>query len=148
MVSKAMISVSSFFISLHDLCDFLQTLYLLQLVDNRLHILTVVDTKFDISVEDPFLAGDGDLMDVDTHLRGDDTGDVHHHAHAVDTLQMDGGIEEEAFVHVPFRIEDAVAVTGLEFGGDRTVALVNLYAVLVVDKGSNDGTYTVRYCRR
>lgn len=137
MVSKAKISVSSFLISLHDLCDFLQPLYLLQLVDDCLHILTVMDTEFDIPVEDPFLAGDSELMDVDIHLRGDDTGDVHHHTHAVDTLQMDGGIEEESFVHIPFRIEDAVTVTGLEFGSDRTVALVNLYAVLVVDKAKD-----------
>ena len=48
-------------------------------------------------------------------------------------LQADGGIEEQALVHVPLGIEDAVAVAGLQLRGNRTGTLVYLYLVLVVD---------------
>ena len=47
---------------------------------------------------------------------------------------MNRSIKEESLVHVPFRIQDAVAVARLELVGDRTVALVNLNALFVVDK--------------
>ena len=112
----------------------MQVFNIFELVDDGLHVFAVVDADFNVALEDTLFTGDGELVDVDIHLRRDDFRDVHDHTYTVDTLDMDGSVEEEALVHVPFGIQDAVAVTGLELVGHRTVALVNLNALLGVDE--------------
>ena len=47
---------------------------------------------------------------------------------------MDGRVEVELVVHVPLRVEDAVAVARLQFGGDGAVAAMDLDMVAVVDE--------------
>ena len=112
----------------------MQVFNIFELVDDGLHVFAVVDADFNVALEDTLFTGDGELVDVDIHLRRDDFRDVHDHTYTVDTLDMDGSVEEEALVHVPFGIQDAVAVTGLELVCHRTVALVNLNALLGVDE--------------
>ena len=56
------------------------------------------------------------------------------HALAVDAANLDGGIEEQLLVHLPLRIEDAVSEARLQARCNRTVALVDLHVVLVVDE--------------
>ena len=63
--------------------------------------------------------------------------DIEQHAYTVNTLQTDGCIEEELLVHVPFRIENAVAKAGFEFCGNRTGTLVNLNLVLAIDESQH-----------
>ena len=126
---------------LHSLCYFLQVFNIFELVDDGLHVFAVVDADFNVALEDTLFTGDGELVDVDIHLRRDDFRDVHDHTYTVDTLDMDGSVEEEALVHVPFGIQDAVAVTGLELVCHRTVALVNLNALdgfLAIELLGND----------
>ena len=112
----------------------MQVFNIFELVDDGLHVFAVVDADFNVALEDTLFTGDGELVDVDIHLRRDDFRDVHDHTYTVDTLDMDGSVEEEALVHVPFGIQDAVAVTRLELVCHRTVALVNLNALLGVDE--------------
>ena len=112
----------------------MQVFNIFELVDDGLHVFAVVDADFNVALEDTLFTGDGELVYVDIHLRRDDFRDVHDHTYTVDTLDMDGSVEEEALVHVPFGIQDAVAVTRLELVGHRTVALVNLNALLGVDE--------------
>ena len=51
----------------------------------------------------------------------------------VDTRHLDGYVEEECASHVPLGVEDAVAVTGFQFCGHRTVALVDFDLLFAVD---------------
>ena len=118
---------------LHDFRNLLQVRNGPQVTDNRLDILAVMNTQFDTAVEDAILAGDIDGVDIDVHLRRYNLGDLIQHSHTVDAAQADGGIEEEPLMHIPLDVEDTIAETGLQFGGHRTVALVNLNLVLVVD---------------
>ena len=118
---------------LHDLRDFLNALYLLQLIHDRLRVFPVVDAQLDAAVEQTVVAADGEFVDIDVHLRGDDSRNIYEDTHTVDTLNADGGVEEQLFMHVPLGIEDAVAETTLQLIGHRTGALVDFYLVLVVD---------------
>ena len=93
--------------------------------------------QFNATIEDAIFASDVDGMDIDIHLRGDDTADIHQHAYAVDTLKTDGSIEEQAFVHVPLGIKDAIAEAGLQLSSYGTGALVNLYLVLAVNEAKD-----------
>ena len=92
-----------------------------------------MDTQFQSTVEHTVFARDVQVADVDVHLRRDDLCHLIKHTDAVDASQTDGGNEEEFLVHIPFHVKDAVAEARLQFGGHRTVALVDLYLVLVVD---------------
>ena len=96
-----------------------------------------MNAQFDGAVEDTIVAGDDNLAHIDIHLVGDDISEVVEYSLAVDALNMDGGIEELTLMHVPFGIEDAIAKTGFQLGGNRTGALVNLNAVLVVNISKN-----------
>ena len=76
-------------------------------------------------------------MDVDIHLVRDNLRDVKQHAHTIDTLNADGGIEEQLLVHIPFGIKDAIAETGLQFGCHRTGTLMDFYLVTAVDESQH-----------
>ena len=102
-------TISILFI-LQDSLHFLQILNRLELIHDDLHFITVVNTKFDGSVEDSVIAADGELMDVDAQLVTDDAAYIQKHTLAVDTLDLNSGIEEQLLVHIPFGIYDAVAV--------------------------------------
>ena len=63
----AQIKQISFFIVvvvllLHDLRDFLNALYLLQLIHDRFRVFTVVDAQLDAAVEQTVVAADGELV--------------------------------------------------------------------------------------
>ena len=73
-------------------------------------------------------------MDVHVQLTGDNLCYFIQQSDAVDTAHLDGGREVKLFVHVPFHVEDTVTITGFQLVGNRTVALVDLYAVLTVDE--------------
>ena len=79
---------------LHDLRDFLNALYLLQLIHDRLRVFPVVDAQLDAAVEQTVVAADGEFVDIDVHLRGDDSRNIYEDTHTVDTLNADGGVEE------------------------------------------------------
>ena len=122
---------------LHNLRYILQSLDFLEGNNNLAHIFTVMDAQLDATVEDAVFTADGELVDIDTHLRGDDTGDIDEDAHTVDTLYADGSVEEQLLVHVPFGIEYAVAETGLQLVGHRTGTFVDFYLMLVIDIAQN-----------
>ena len=89
--------------------------------------------QFNATIEDTIFASDIDGMDIDVHLGRDNLRDLVEQSNPVNTAQTDGGVEEEFLVHVPLDVEDTVAETGLQLGGYRTVSLVDLNLVLVVD---------------
>ena len=90
-------------------------------------------TQFDTAVEDAFLAGDVYRVDIHVHLGRDNLCHLVEQAYAVDAAQTDRGVEIEGLVHIPLDIEDAIAEAGLQFRGHRTVALVDLNLVLIVN---------------
>ena len=96
-----------------------------------------MNAQFDGAIEHSLLAIDGEAVDVDIHLGGDDARHVYQDAHTVDALNADGGVEEVALVHVPFGIEDAVAKAGFQLGSHRTAALVDFYLSLAVDESQH-----------
>ena len=59
------------------------------------------------------------------------------HTFAVDSLNRNRCIEEQALVHIPFCIEDSWTEACLEFGGNSARTFVNLYMPFVVDVTKN-----------
>ena len=102
-------------------------------VHDHLHLATVVNAQFDGAVEDALVARYRDLVNVDVELARYDLRHIEEHTLAVDAVDLYCRIEEHAFVHVPFCIENAVAEACLQTVSHITVALVYLYALLVVE---------------
>ena len=132
--NKDLLIFSSLFGLLHDLCDILEVFNLFEIVHNHLDIVAVMDTQLDRTVKHTILRGNGQTVDVNPHLAGDNLRNVQEHAYAVDSLNADSGIEEQLLVHIPLGIEDAIAETGLQPGSYRTGTLVNLYLMTPIDK--------------
>ena len=122
---------------LHYLLNFLQVFDLPEVVHDDADLITVVDTQLDASVEDTIVAADGNLVDVDTELFGEDIRDVTQQTLAVDTTNLDYGIEEQLLVHTPFCIDKPVAEACLKLGSHRTGTLVNLDVPFIVDISEN-----------
>ena len=59
-------------------------------------------------------------MDIDVELSEEDVRHVEEHSLAVGAVCLDRRVEEEALVHVPLCVEDAVAEAGLELGRHGT----------------------------
>ena len=90
-------------------------------------------TQVDRAVKDAILGGEGKTADINAELVANDTRHLVDKTAAVDASEPDSGIEEEAFVHVPLHIKNAVAIAGFQPVGHRTGTLVYLNAVLIVD---------------
>ena len=93
-----------------------------------------MDAELDGAVEDALVTLDGNAVDIDVHLCGDNLGDFEQQSDAVDARDLNGGIEEELLVHVPLGIEDPFAISRFQLGRYRTVALVDFDAVASVDE--------------
>ena len=79
-----------------------------------------MDTNLDGAFKDTLVSSEGNLMDIDVHLVGDDLRDIVQHTLPVDAVDLDGSVEEELLVHVPLGIEDTRPKARLEFTGHRT----------------------------
>ena len=119
------------------MCDILEVFNLFEIVHNHLDIVAVMDTQLDRTVKHTILRGNGQTVDVNPHLAGDNLRNVQEHAYAVDALNPDSGIVEQVLVHIPLGIEDAIAETGLQPGSHRTGTLVNLYLMATIDKAKD-----------
>ena len=102
-----------------------------------MHIGAVVHAYLYRSVEDSVVARYCHLVDIHIKFVGKHLAHVVKHALAVDTTNLDGGVEEHLSVHIPFRIEYAVAETRLQACRHLAVAAVYFYAVLVVDEAED-----------
>ena len=116
---------------------FLQIFDGLEIIYDLLHILPVVHTELEGSLEDTILTGDIDGMDIHVHLSREHLGHLVQQSDAVDTFQLQRSIEEETFVHIPLGIEDAVAIARLELVGYRTGTFVYLYLLFIIDKSKD-----------
>ena len=96
-----------------DVEHFLHVGYASQRLDDVIHLVSVCHAYLYRSVKNTILARNGDLTHVDTHLFGDDIGDILQHADAVYALDAYRGIEQSALAQLPLGVENAVAVGGL-----------------------------------
>ena len=83
--------------------DSLQTLHDVQ------YLGTVVNADIEVCIEDILRAVDIDAHDVELQFVGEYLCHIIEEAYAVDTTEMNAGIEEHLLVHVPLCGDDAVA---------------------------------------
>lgn len=78
-------------------------------IDDAGEFLAIVNTDLDTTFEDALVRRDGELMDVDVHLIGNDESNITGNALTVDALDDDDGIEEHfLIVHIPAHGKDAM----------------------------------------
>ena len=123
--------------ALHDLQHFLYAADLLELIHDGGYDRAVVDTDFYCTVEDAFVAGDGQAANVDVKLSADEVAEVVDHTLSVDTAYLYGGIKKHLLVHLPLGVEDAITIARLQACCHGTGSLVDLHMVLVVDKAQD-----------
>lgn len=89
---------------------FLQTVNLLQLVHDGLHVVSVVYSEFNRTFKYSFVARKSYFMDIYVEFFRYHLGYLVKHSDTVDTVDLDDSIKEQFFVHIPFRVENTVTV--------------------------------------
>ena len=96
-----------------------------------------MDAQLNGTIKYAVISGDGQTVNIDTHLVGNDLGNVKQHAYAVNTLDVDGSVKEKFLMHVPLGIKDAIAKASLKFSSHRTGTLMNLYLMATIDEAQH-----------
>ena len=100
------------------------------------------------AIEYAVLCRDGQFVDIDVKLVGQYTGHFMQDTDIVNAADFDGGGEEQRFMYVPRSRENMITVAGLEFGGHRALAFVNVNVLVAVDISQHivarDGVATFR----
>lgn len=85
------------------------------------------------AIEYAILCRDGQFVDIDVKLVGQNTGHFMQDTDIVDAADFDGGGEEQRFMYVPCGRKNMVAVAGFEFGGHGALAFVDVNVLVAVD---------------
>ena len=109
----------------------------LKVVADYLDVIDIVYTETDGTIKNAVVGFDEDAFHVDIELLRDDVGNLVHHTHAIDTLDVDGYGEVEQLVGTPLGSDDAIAVAGLKLGCFGTFALVDNDLAVVADKSEH-----------
>ena len=111
--------------------------HFLQVADNGIHVFHIVYIELDVAFEQSVHRFNEYLTDVDIELFGHDVAYLVQDAQCVDTLNVQVDREFQSLASFPFYGQDTVAEACFQLVGYMTLALVNNYAVLVIDEAQS-----------